>query len=212
MRNPNGYGTAYKLKGRRRKPWVARVTIGWTPEGRQKRQIIGCFETKQEALDALAMHRVSPVPPKANITLEELYKEWSADKFEYLSKSTIDNYKAAWKYLSKYAGVKVKELRTAQLQKIITECYKNKMSRSSLEKTKALATSLFSYAVMNDIVNKNYAQFVELPEYERKEKEVFTDLEIEKIRKNADKIEWLDTVLIMIYTGMRRCSNSPGLI
>ena len=30
MRLPNGYGTVYKLSGKRRNPWIARVTKGWT--------------------------------------------------------------------------------------------------------------------------------------------------------------------------------------
>ena len=30
LRAPIGYGSVFKLSGRRRKPWVARVTIGWT--------------------------------------------------------------------------------------------------------------------------------------------------------------------------------------
>lgn len=29
MRQPNGYGSIYKLSGNRRKPWCVRVTQGW---------------------------------------------------------------------------------------------------------------------------------------------------------------------------------------
>ncbi|NCC51659.1 MAG: hypothetical protein EOM20_10630 [Spartobacteria bacterium] len=29
MRNPNNYGSVFKLRGRRYKPWVARITTGW---------------------------------------------------------------------------------------------------------------------------------------------------------------------------------------
>jgi site-specific recombinase XerD len=203
MRNPNGYGATYRLNGRRRRPWVARITTGWTPDGKQQRQIIGYFETRQEAMDALAMNRKEPISPKANITLGDLYKEWSSSKYEYISKDTINNYKAAWKYLSKYENIKVKDIRTAQLQDIITECYKNKKSQSTLTKIKALATSLYSYAIANDIVNKNYATLIEMPSFDKNEKDIFTDLEIQKMLDNVDKIEWVDTILIMIYTGMR---------
>ena len=31
MRAPNGYGTVYKLSGKRRRPWVVRVTVGYKP-------------------------------------------------------------------------------------------------------------------------------------------------------------------------------------
>ena len=29
MKNPNGFGSVTKLSGRRRKPWVAKVTVGF---------------------------------------------------------------------------------------------------------------------------------------------------------------------------------------
>ena len=30
MKLPNGFGSVYKLSGKRRNPWVARKTTGWT--------------------------------------------------------------------------------------------------------------------------------------------------------------------------------------
>ena len=38
MKNANGEGSVYKLKGKRRKCWVARVTVGFV-DGKQKRKI-----------------------------------------------------------------------------------------------------------------------------------------------------------------------------
>lgn len=201
MRNPNGYGSVYKLKGNRRRPWIARVTEGWTEDGKQIRRIIGYYKTRAEAAAALADYWRKPLSPKAEITLGELYEEWAASKFTRISKSTIDTYKAAWKYLEIYKDVKFKDLRTGQLQKIIDE--NSNMSLSTLSKIKALATSLYDYAVSNDIIDKNYAQFIELPEAEKKEKEIFTDLEIKNMFDKVAEIPYLDTILIMIYTGMR---------
>lgn len=205
MKNPNGYGTVYKLSGKRRNPWIARITTGWEiVDGKQKQlyQTIGYFEKKQLAMDALALHRVNPVSPKANITLKELYEEWSAGKYEKISKPTVDCYKAGWKHLSKYSDAKFKELRTNHIQTVIDTCHKNKMSRSSLEKIKVVAHMLYDYAMQNDVVNKNYAEFIELPKAEREEKSIFTDLEIQKLEK-AENAPWVDTILILIYTGMR---------
>ncbi len=213
MKNPNGFGTVYKIsKKGRRKPWIARVTVGWElvtnkKTGKEKLkqiyQTIGYFETKQEGLDALILNRINPVSPKANITLKELYEEWSATKFEYISKSTKDNYKAGWKHLSKFQNIKFKELRTAHLQSIIDQCRKNDMSRSSMEKIKAVATMLYDYAIQNDITNKNYAEFIKLPKSDKEEKERFTELELKTMEKFADTIEWVDTILILNYTGLR---------
>jgi integrase len=200
MRLPNGYGTVYKLKGNRRHPWVAGVPDG-IKNDRYTYRIIGYFEDSIKARDALTLNRISPVSPKANITLEEIYKEWSTAKYEYISDQTADSYKAGWKHLSKYANVKFKELRTAHHQDIIDTCFKSGMSRSSLEKIKVVAKMLYDYAIQNDIVNRNYAVFIKLPKVERVEKKIFTDIEIQKL-ENSD-LPWVDTVLILIYTGLR---------
>jgi len=204
FKRPNGHGSVYKLPGNRRRPWIARITSGWDEDsGRQLFQTIGYYKEEEEGEAALALHRVSPISPKAGISLGELYEEWSAGKYQYISRQTADNYKAAWKYLSKYKNEKIKDIRTAHLQGIIDGCHKDKMSRSTLEKIRIVSVSLFNYAIENDIVNKNYASFLHLPKTERIEKERFSDLEIKKMFDSTPKNEWITTVLIMIYTGLR---------
>lgn len=201
MKLPNGYGSVYKLSGNRRRPWIARVTTGWTPEGKQLYRTLGYYKTKKDGMAALAMYHQKGLSPKAGMTLKEVYEEWSETRFKNISKATINSYKASWKYLQKYENEKFRELRTAQLQRIIND--NSHMSMSTLSKIKALATSLYDYAMANDIVDKNYAQFIELPKKESKEKRTFTREEIEIMFDEADSIPWLDTVLILIYTGMR---------
>jgi integrase len=203
LKNGNGQGSVYKLSGRRRKPWAARVTTGWTEDGKQLKQLIGYFEKKSDAEEALLMHRINPVSPKANITFGELYNEWSEAKYKMISKSTADNYRAAWKYLSKYESATFRELRTTHYQSVINDCMKEGKSRSTMEKIKALATSLYGYALQNDIINKNYGEFIVLGKPEKSKKEPFTQLDIKKMFAFVNKIEWVDTILILIYTGMR---------
>lgn len=166
LRAPNGYGSVYKLSGRRRKPWVARVTIGWTTTVAQKGkhagqevqkqlfQIIGYYETKQEAQDALVLHRITPVSPKTNIKLEELYKEWSESKYKDISKSTENNYRAAWRYIKQIEKAAFRDLRTTHWQAIIDKCAEENLSQSTLKKIKTVAVMLYKYAMQNDIVNK----------------------------------------------------------
>ncbi len=215
MRNPNGHGSVYKVGGRRRKPWVARVTTGWTTVIAQKGknagkevpkqlyQTIGYFETKREGMDALALHRVSPVSPKNNITLGELYEEWSKGKYKNISRSTENNYRAAWKYISLLGKAKFKDIRTSHWQAIIDQCASNDLSRSSLKKIKTVAVMLYEHALQNDIVNKNYAEYITLPKETKEEREIFTDIDIKNMFDQVDTVPWVDTVLIMIYSGMR---------
>jgi site-specific recombinase XerD len=202
LRLPNGFGSAYKLKGNRRRPYIARITSGKTEEGMQIFKPIGYFKTKPEAILALTDYKKNPIPLKTDITLKELYDEWSKGKYEYISRQTEDCYRAAWGHLSRYGDIKFKELRTAQIQSAIDSQYKLGKSRSTLEKIKIVSVMLCSYGMQNDIINKNYAEFVHLPKTEKEEKEKFSDLEIQILEKNS-AVEWVDTILILIYTGMR---------
>ena len=203
LRNPNGFGSVYKLSGRRRRPWVAVVTTGWTENGKQVRQPIGYFKTKQEGMDALTMHRISPASPKAEITLGQLYDEWSTPKYKDLSIHTVNNYKTAWGYLKKFEDEKFKELRTGHWQQIIDQAAEKGLKLSALKKIRSVAAMLSDYAMQNDIIDKNYARFVKLPKFEKSEKDRFSDLEVKKIEEAAKKDRWVSVVLIMIYTGLR---------
>lgn len=201
IKNPNGHGTIYKLSGKRRKPWVAQVTTGWTEDGKQIRQTIGYYATKREGMDALTMHRISPVSPKASITLGELYEEWSRAKYEKIGASTKRNYLVSWSYLSRLEKVPVKDLRAGHIQQAIDAAQTDGKSKSTIEKIKAVAVMLGNYAVQNDVVSKNYAQFTEMPKMEKKKKDRFTDIEVKKIAQVDDP--WTDSVMILLYSGMR---------
>lgn len=202
MRNPNGYGSITRLSGKRRKPWIVRVTTGWTPEGEQLREVVGYYETKTEANIALANYRQNPLSIKATkMTLQNVYDEWSETRYQNISKSTQDGYKASWNYISVYKDQIFRELRTSHWQKIIND--NNSMSMSTLTKIKALGTSLYAFTMANDIVDKNYMQYIEMPDREYSKKEPFTHDEVKKLWEYVEIFPWVDTILILIYTGMR---------
>lgn len=214
MRNPNNFGSVYKLKGRRHNPWAARITTGWetvtATRGkyagqevrRQTYKYIGYFANSIEARDALTSYRLGIIPQKSTITLQELYDEWRAVKYPKLSRSSQDNYKAAWLRVKHLSNEQFSELRTSHWQAAI-DATGETLGLSSLEKIRALLSLLYGYALANDMVSKDYSDYIELPKREKQKHEVFTDLEIQSMRKKAKTVPWLDTVLIMIYTGMR---------
>lgn len=90
---------------------------------------------------------MNPVSPKGNITLKELYEEWSEPKYNRVSKSTADNYRAAWKYYKKLEKAKFKDIRTMHIQEVIDSCHKSGRSRSTMEKVKALIIMLYDYGI-----------------------------------------------------------------
>ena len=88
MKLPNGYGSVYKLSGKRRKPWIARKTSGWdideaSEKTKQKYKTIGYFATRQEALTALANYNENPYDLDTNfMTFADVYEKWSNEYFE----------------------------------------------------------------------------------------------------------------------------------
>jgi integrase len=210
MRNPNKHGSVYKLQGRRRNPWVARVTSGWKTAmaekgkyagqevSRQKFFVIGYYPTKDKALTALALYRSGNLTPKSGITLKELYDEWSESKFPRIDKNTVKNYRGAWRRLSKLGHIPFTDLRTKHWQDIIDS---TPLSISALKKMRTVISQLYKYAMQNDIVTTNYAQFIVLPKEDKKTKRIFTDIEIKRMEESD--AQGIDTVLFLIYTGFR---------
>lgn len=203
LKRPNGAGNVSKLSGRRKKPWVVRISRGVnTGNGSTIRIPIGYYGTKTEAMAALDNALTNPITSKYNMTVSEIYDEWSSSHFKELSKDGISGYKTAWNYLKKYQDIKMREIRTGHFQSVIDDAINLGRSRAVCEKVKQLCSQLSKYAMQNDIINKNYANFVKLPKSTTKEKEIFTDKELSILFENDNK-EDVKIILSMIYTGFR---------
>ena len=199
MRRANGTGTIHKLSGNRRKSWRVAVAVGEKENGQVEYKTLGYFKHKHEAEAHLTDYHRGILPERQDVTLKQLYDEWSKTKFQYISDSTVDTYTAAYKHLHSIKDMQYQSIRTAHYQQIINAL---KLSRSSLHKIKTLSVQLNDYAIQQDIATKNYAKFIKLPKWEKSEKEIFTDAEIKKLKSKKDD-EIIQTILILIYTGLR---------
>lgn len=219
IRRENGTGSVYKRSDLKFRPWIAA-----TPKvGNSPPQIIGHYESAQEAKDALDDYRKNPTT-KLNITLKQVYEEWQPLGCKDKSSQLVDSYRAAFNKLSDLYDIKFRELRTAQIQSVINALQKVRpklgkdgkqiikdgvpqtlqpMSYSALHDIKVLMGLLYKYAMQNDIVNKNYAEFLVLPKKSFGVKDCFTELELKKIENAIDKVPFADCIYFMCYTGLR---------
>lgn len=202
MKNPNGYGSVFKLSGNRRKPWCARITVGWTDEGRQQYKNIGYYEERSEAMIALAQYNNDPYDLDSNkITFAEVYEKWSEEKFPKISDSNVRGYKTSFNKCVLLHNMKFKQIRKMHMQRIINE--NSQLSYQVRMKLKTLFSQLYQFGIENDIVEKDYSKFVEAGEQTTKLVRMpFTDAEIELLWRNLDR-PYVDSILIMIYSGMR---------
>ena len=103
-----------------------------------------------------------------------------------------------WKRFSDIQQMPIRDIRTAHYQEIVNAA----TSKSACEVIKALAVMLSRYAMENDLITKNYAEFIKIPKFEKSEKRIFTQEEISTLWKHsADKR--VQAILLMIYTGFR---------
>ncbi|MBN2796207.1 MAG: site-specific integrase [Clostridia bacterium] len=203
MKNPNGYGSIYKLSGNRRKPFAVRITTGWDDNGKQTFKYVGYYASQSEALIALADYHMNPFDLDANkITFKEIYEKWSKEKFAFTSASSINAYNAAFKTSIALHNMKFVDIKKNHLQNVIDTCGKN---YPSLRKLKVLFNQLFKYAMQNDLVTKDYSNFIEISHHKSKVngRLPFKEKEIKKLWSNVSKNEYIQIVLILIYTGVR---------
>lgn len=202
MKNPNGFGSVFKLGGNRRRPWCARVTVGWTDDGKQQYKILGYYEERSDALIDLAKYNDSPYDLDNNkITFSEVYDKWSEEKFPKISQSNIRGYKTSYNKCDRLHKMKFKQIRKMHLQRVIND--NDHLSFQAKSKIKTLFIQLYKFAMENDIMEKNYAQFVDVGEMTTKiERVPFSEAEIQTLWDNIDK-PYVDSILIMIYSGMR---------
>ena len=209
MKLPNGYGSISKLSGNRRKPWVVRVTLGWTQDpddGKisQQRKIIGCYETQSKARQALAAYHENPYNIAPDITFSEVYDKWSREKFDTISHSNENGYKASYAVCGDLYQMRFVDIRKSHLQGVVDTCGKN---YPSLRKLKVLFSQLYRYALENDICQKDYSDFVDIVKHKEKGKvekhKPFLESEIETLWGNKNRNDYISTVLMLLYSGVR---------
>ena len=203
MRNENGFGSVVcldKTRKKRRKPWAARITVGWE-DGVQKRKYIGYYRTKTEAMMALSEYHKGGINLEmSNMTLNEVFDKWMERVVNRgTSKGVINSHKMAKARFGRLGNLPLRDIKANHLQTWLDSI---DLKPGTKIKIKTTMNQMYRYALSNDIVPKNYAETLEINEKIEKTGAVFTE----------DELAWLwehtyddsaQQLLIMCYTGMR---------
>ena len=212
MKLPNSYGSVYKLSGKRRNPWAARVTVGWKsiPENQRAYPVydfIGYFPTKTEALQALAAYNQNPYDINSEtITFKEVYEKWAEKYFDKISKSNATAYKAAFATCKGLWNMRFKDIKLNHLQKAVDDSGKN---TPTLKKVKNLFSLLYEYAIIHEIVTADKRDLVKYIDISKpgnpnaQHRQPFTKADIKTLWDAALSDEYVSIILIPIYTGVR---------
>lgn len=204
MRHANGTGSVQKLSGRRRSPYNARITTGWTDDGNPIRKSIGCFATRREADAALEAYYRDPYAIGAEVaSFRDVFEKLVDTHILKLSKSSQNGYMAAYKRCERLYGKPFRDIKTADLQNVLDEAETGYESR---RKMVALFKEMYKYAMANDIVKKDYSEYVKNGRRDTDphlKRAVFTQLEIDRLFEVAPYVKNADLILIMVYSGFR---------
>lgn len=200
------------MSGKRSRPYRAMKTDKWiidpvTGKSKQIRSTIGYYQSREDAMIALANYNENPYDIKADsITFSEVYEKWSENYFPTLSNpSSVRTVTAAYAYCNGLYDMRMKDIKVSHLEGTILNA---QVGDSTKSRIKSLFNMMYKYAVAHDIVEKDYASVMFAngnPIKRSRTKEVipFSQEEIFLLWDNLDSIAFADMILIGIYSGWR---------
>lgn len=210
MRLPPGMGSVHHINDgkNRRKPYRARVPSHVdlnveTGKATQKYITIGYYETEIEAIEALMEYRKNPYTLEAaSATFSDVFELWKARKYPEISKSGRASYDASYKNSEKLHNMRMKDIRAAHMDEIMQNIPYGFQVQTKL---KTFWGQIFKYAMENDIIQKNYAEFIKTRDKDEGTKRTAIPAEDRgKIWAAADAGNTdAEIALIYLYTGMR---------
>lgn len=224
VKNPNGFGTVTKLSGKRRKPWIVKVTIGYDEKtGKQLQKAIGTFESRPEAIKYLSLYNISKdnhdIALNLNYNQISLSGSHSKNKHSFLkcaeelierdkphrSNQWFRSKQSALNLLSDIHDKNIEDLDFYTIQKVFDNLKNNKLSDSTLKNCKRICTTVFEEAVINKWINQNddYTKYIKTKSIaERKIIHYPLSKEERSIVINDDSFE-SKVILVYILTGCR---------
>lgn len=211
MKLPNGYGSVKKLSGKRRNPWIVSKTKEWvlnkdTGKEVQKKIIIGYYPTRSAAMQALAIYNENPYDlESAKLTFNDVYEKWSSEKYPTISHSNVNGYSAAYKLCDSLYDMKFIEIKLTHLQKVVDTSGKN---YPTLRKLKVLLSQLYDFATIHEVISKehNMVEYLNIKKAGNPnsiDRTPFSSNEINDLWKNVHTNEYLEIILMLIYSGVR---------
>ena len=187
----NGEGSIVKLSGKRKRPYAARVTTGWTNGGKQLFKYVGYYSTKTEAKNALNNFLINPYDLNANnLTAMDIYDKWVTNaKF---SEDVLKNYKR----VIENSGLSKKVFKDITLFEL--ENATKDLTPAMQKRFKAAWKHLYEYGMRHDLVNKNLADIMQLEKYVAGKRDAISLNDVKVVLKGDDNI-----AKILLYTGMR---------
>lgn len=184
-------------------------------KARQVQKCIGYYETRPDAMIALAEYNKNPFDiDKKNITFAQVYDLLYEKTIKDMGTAAQNVYTTAFQKCESVKKMRIREIKLAHLQDVVDQ-YSNK-SKSTQGNIIVLFHAIYTLCMENDICEKDYSQFVKITsKAEKKEKKPFSKQEIQTVWENIEWIQttpkqnaltdvpMMDSIIVMLYTGVR---------
>lgn len=245
-RREKGTGSITKLSGKRKRPYLASVTVGYTEfEMKQIQKPLAYFKEWKHADKALDIYMLEKdakcdsgtlieyiasvegsLPKKNKVTdislnedtfakktfrsncptFEDIWKKLLNNDLAHLTNRAMMNYRVSFNHFEKLHNRKIDTIKLADIQPYFDKLMNKGTSQSKMNNMKIVLNYIFKYACKYDYIEKNYAEYVQfretLNEDKKKKKSPYTKEDIKNLFKNDNDII-VQSILVMIYTGMR---------
>lgn len=197
MKLPNGFGSVYKLSGRRRRPWVARKTVSFKKNGQPNYKYIGYYETKKEALQALTA--VNEEEERETATLQEVHERWWSVESPKFKERTMQYYEVSFRQIETLHNTDIDKIKIRQLEKLLSSL----PSHGAADRMKIYLRAIWEFAFYKGFVSADQNERVkrldaDVVEKKKNPHKRFTQEEIEKIWEHESVM-----LLTLIYSGCR---------
>lgn len=200
MKNPNGYGTVYKMHGRRRRPYIAAVTI--TTDGKRTRKALGYYASRREALTALAEYHNKPYDLSAReITVKDFFTKWIAWREERAKgqSANIIHRSIFNKHCKPLHDWRFVDVQSIHIQQLVD----NAPTPITALRIKQLWGLFYKYAALLGLTNHNAASIIESPKRPKSTlHKPFSDEKLAELWNHTDDMA-AKLALIYCYTGLR---------
>lgn len=151
---------------------------------------LGCYATRKEALEALAEWQTNHLRVDLrNLTVGDVWKKVKPT----VKQSMVRNYETVYRKYAMLQHTRLVDVKACTINEIPLP----PLSKGSHNQIKAFWHSLFQWGIQNDMLNKDYSQYIRFTEtLPSRKKEIFAPEEIR---------EFLSIPLykFLLYTGMR---------
>ena len=199
----NGVGSVYKKQGKRKKPCVARKTLGFKMNGQPIYRYIGYYKTKAEAMTALMDYNKDPYSLEGE-RICDMYEGFYAAYSEKHSEKVLSCIRSNWKHLDPIKDESIANISRKQLQMFFDELNVTGVVK---KKVKDLLKQIMDYSIRYDVIQPeriailNYIDLSSRVPTRKIDRERFTKEEIDRLWKMNDDMSHL--LLFLIYTGLR---------